>query len=99
MSEEIRIPVRIPMDDKVSIVEMLFEKMKPYFPKPNEEVRDDDNKKLMSRMDTLSYLGIGNTTLYKLVKDKEIPASKFQRKLFFRREDLDKWISKNIINQ
>lgn len=47
---------------------------------------------LMNLYELAKYLGVSNTTLYRYVKRKKIPALKIGRAWKFRKERIDKWL-------
>lgn len=49
-------------------------------------------KELLSQADLLEYLQIGRTTLFKLLKNNEIPHIRLGRKILYRKADIDAWL-------
>ena len=49
------------------------------------------SKEVMSRKDAAAYIGIGKSTLDKL----DIPRTQIRRRVFFKKEVIDKWLSQN----
>lgn len=45
------------------------------------------------------YLQLGKSTVYKMVQKREIPAVKIANQWRFKKEEIDKWISKTKIKQ
>lgn len=39
-----------------------------------------------------AYLGVSTDTLYDMVRRKEIPHIRIRRRIFFRRDTLDRWL-------
>lgn len=61
----------------------------------NEKKKEVDKlKRLLDVKETCSYLAISRTTLYRLMKDKELTAITIYGKLLFDRYDLDEFIEK-----
>lgn len=50
------------------------------------------NERLMDFKEVKDYLGIGETTLRKLVRERSIPAFKIGGYLRFRRDELERWL-------
>jgi len=48
--------------------------------------------RLMDFKEVKAYLGIGETTLRKLVRERSIPAFKIGGYLRFRRDELNRWL-------
>ena len=49
---------------------------------------------MMTASEVSEYLRISRASVYRLVKTKEIPVSKIGRQLRFRKDVIDKWLSK-----
>ena len=49
------------------------------------------SKEVMSRSEAAAYIGIGKSTLDKL----DIPRTQVRRRVFFKKEVIDKWLSQN----
>ena len=60
----------------------------------NLEDRLGNEKKVLTTQEAADYIGISIYKLYQLVKSSQITFSKPNRKLFFNRHELDKWITK-----
>lgn len=54
------------------------------------------NDPLMTREEVLQYLRIGRGTLLKLMRKGEIPFARLERKLLFRKSDIDGFIEAKI---
>lgn len=48
----------------------------------------------MTVQETAAYLGISTDTVYELVRRKEIPHIRIRRRILFRRDTLDNWLSR-----
>lgn len=46
-----------------------------------------------------SYLGIGKSKIYALIRTKKIPASRIGRQYRFYRALVDKWLQENVITE
>lgn len=57
--------------------------------KAKEEVSEDD---LLTVRTAAEYLKVSSSTLYQLTSRKEIPFIKRGKRLYFKKEDLRKWI-------
>lgn len=51
--------------------------------------------KLMGTKEVADYLGFAKGTIYGLVYQRKIPVIKKGSKLFFSKQDIDKWLIKN----
>ena len=49
---------------------------------------------MMTTSEVAEYLRISRASVYRLVKNREMPVSKIGRQLRFRRNAIDKWLSK-----
>jgi excisionase family DNA binding protein len=56
-----------------------------------------EKDELLSREELMEYLKISKGTLYKLMKRKAFPYIKLERKVLFRKEDIDKFLESKII--
>ena len=52
---------------------------------------------LMTKQDVMDYLKISHQTLYRLMKKRETPYFKLERKVLFRKAEIDKWLESKII--
>ena len=43
------------------------------------------------------YLGMGHSTLYALIRDKKIPASRIGRQYRFTKSEIDAWLKSKLI--
>jgi len=48
----------------------------------------------MTVQETAAYLGISTDTIYEMVRRKEIPHIRLRRRILFRRDTLDAWLSR-----
>jgi len=53
----------------------------------------DTTPELMRADETASYLRISITTLYRLVRDSQIPATKVGSRWRFKRASIDRWLA------
>lgn len=56
------------------------------------------DKKLLTKQETVEYLRISMNTLYRLMKSGELPYIKLERKVLFKKEDIDKFIESKRID-
>ena len=54
------------------------------------------NNDLLTVNDLCRELGVGKTTAYKLLKDKEIKSGRIGKKIVVRRKDLEAYISRVV---
>lgn len=55
----------------------------------------------MTRLDVkeaANYLGVHTDTIYKMVREKEIPHYRLRRRIMFSQEAIDRWIYKQELN-
>ena len=52
---------------------------------------------LLTREQLIEYLQISKGTLYKLMRRKAFPYIKLERKVLFRKKDIDKFLESKII--
>ena len=45
----------------------------------------------------MGYLQISHQTLYKLMKQRAFPYIKLERKVLFRKKDIDKWLESKMV--
>jgi len=55
------------------------------------------NDDLLTREELVAYLKISRGTLYKLMKQNAFPYMKLERKVLFRKGDIDKWLESKIV--
>ena len=55
------------------------------------------SRELLTREQIMEYLQIGHSTLSKLMRLKAFPYIKLERKVLFRKEDIDKFLESKII--
>ena len=58
-----------------------------------------NNKQVMDIKELAEYLGIGKSTIYNLIRQKKIPASKIGKQYRFSREVVDSWLRDKIITK
>jgi excisionase family DNA binding protein len=51
-----------------------------------------NQERLLTRKDVMDYLRISHGTLDKLIKDQGLPCIKLDRKVLFRKADVDHWL-------
>jgi excisionase family DNA binding protein len=54
-------------------------------------------EELLSRDEVMEYLKISRTTLQKLMKQKCFPYIKLERRVLFRRSDIDKFLESKLV--
>ncbi|MDD2523358.1 MAG: helix-turn-helix domain-containing protein [Endomicrobiia bacterium] len=59
----------------------------------------NDNKQVMDIKELSQYLGIGKSTIYNLIRQKKIPASKIGKQYRFSRDIVDSWLKDKIITK
>ena len=52
---------------------------------------------LMTRNEVMEYLKISHGTLHKLMKQKALPYIKFEKKVLFRKSDIDKFLESKTV--
>ena len=57
------------------------------------EASNEQMPRLMITSEVATYLKVSTATVYRLVRSKQIPASKVGRQLRFRRDKIDEWLS------
>lgn len=57
-------------------------------------MNEDD---LMTRKQVMEYLKISHQTLHKLMKQKAFPYMKLERKVLFRKSEIDAWLESKKI--
>ena len=55
-----------------------------------------DKKQIMTIKEVAKYLGVHPITVYRLVKDTDIPVFKLQGQWRFKKDMLDEWLNKKI---
>lgn len=55
-------------------------------------------KKLLTKQEAIEYLRISMNTLYRLMKSGELPYIKLERKVLFKKEDIDKFIESKRVD-
>ena len=56
-------------------------------------------KEIMDVQELSSYLGIGKSKIYSLIRHKKIPASKIGRQYRFSKTVIDNWLKERIITE
>ena len=59
----------------------------------------ENNKQVMDIKELAEYLGIGQSTIYNLIRQKKIPASKIGKQYRFSREVVDSWLRDKVITK
>ena len=59
----------------------------------------ENNKQDMDIKELAEYLGIGKSTIYNLIRQKKIPASKIGKQYRFSREVVDSWLRDKVITK
>ncbi|MCD6413159.1 MAG: helix-turn-helix domain-containing protein [Elusimicrobia bacterium] len=54
-------------------------------------------KEIMNVSELAVYLGVSRSKIYKLIREKKIPASKIGRQYKFSKQVVDAWLKENII--
>ncbi len=54
-------------------------------------------EELLTRNDVMDYLKISKGTLYKLMKQKAFPYIKLERKVLFRKKDIDEFLDSKLV--
>lgn len=55
------------------------------------------NDDILTREELVAYLKIGKGTLHKLMKQNAFPYIKLERKVLFRKADIDKWLESKMV--
>ena len=55
-------------------------------------------KKVLSMNESEAYTGLSKSRLYQATREKELPYYKNLGRVFFKREDLEAWITQNRIS-
>ncbi len=78
-----------------ALIATITDKVSKIIEEKLEDLRDSMSSPYVNGLDGLSdYLGIGETLASKLYKTKEIRASRLGREIWFRKSDIDKFITK-----
>lgn len=56
-------------------------------------------KEVMDVKELSEYLGIGKSKIYKLIREKKIPASKIGGQYRFSKTVIDNWLKENLITR
>lgn len=51
----------------------------------------------MTKAEAIAYLRVSRGTLDKLMKKHELPFIKLEKKVLFRRADIDRWLEKKLV--
>jgi excisionase family DNA binding protein len=54
-------------------------------------------EKLLTREEVMDYLRISKASLYRLMKQKAFPYIKFERKVLFRKKDIDEFLESRLV--
>ena len=57
----------------------------------------NETKQVMDIKELLTYLGIGKSKIYSLIRQKKIPASRIGRQYRFSKDVVDAWLKEKII--
>lgn len=52
---------------------------------------------LMTKAEAIAYLRVSRGTLDKLMKKHELPFIKLEKKVLFRKADIDLWLEKKLV--
>jgi len=52
---------------------------------------------LLTKKEVLEYLRISNRTLYLLMKRRAFPYFKLERKVLFRKTEIDRWLESKLV--
>ena len=55
------------------------------------------NEGYMSRKDVMAYLQISRMTLYRLMQQHAFPFIKLERKVLFRKSDIDRFMTSKLV--
>ena len=55
-------------------------------------------KKVLSMSDAEAYTGLGKSRLYQATREKELPYYKNHGRVYFKREDLEAWMTQNRVS-
>jgi excisionase family DNA binding protein len=61
-------------------------------------IKEEEEEGLLTVKEAASYLNVKVSRIYTATFRQEIPHIKIGRLVRFRKEDLNRWISKNLIN-
>ena len=62
-------------------------------------MENKNNKQIMDIKELAEYLGIGRSTIYNLIRQKKIPASKIGKQYRFSKDVVDTWLKDKIITK
>jgi len=54
-------------------------------------------KEIMNVKELAEYLGVSRSKIYKLIREKKVPASKIGRQYKFSKQVIDAWLKENLI--
>jgi len=60
---------------------------------------NNNDKQVMDIKELAAYLGIGRSTIYNLIRQKKIPASKIGKQYRFSKDVVDSWLRDKIITK
>lgn len=55
-----------------------------------------ENKNMMNMVELTEYLRISESTVRKLISNRDIPFIRIYKKLFFKKEAIDNWIDRDM---
>ncbi|MFH1957705.1 MAG: helix-turn-helix domain-containing protein [bacterium] len=56
-----------------------------------------EQKEIMNVSELAEYIGVSRSKIYKMIRDKKVPASKIGRQYKFSKQVVDSWLKENII--
>lgn len=56
-----------------------------------------EQKEIMNVSELAEYIGVSRSKIYKMIKEKKVPASKIGRQYKFSKQVIDSWLKENII--
>lgn len=62
-------------------------------------MENKNDKQVMDIKELAEYLGIGKSTIYNLIRQKKIPASKIGKQYRFSKDVVDSWLKDKIITR
>ncbi len=56
-----------------------------------------EGRDLITKQEVMEYLRISHQTLFRLMKQSAFPYFKLDRKVLFRKADIDKWLESKLV--
>jgi len=56
-----------------------------------------EQKEIMNVSELAEYIGVSRSKIYKMIREKKVPASKIGRQYKFSKQVVDSWLKENII--